>query len=163
VQEVPPGPPEQVRRLERYRQEHPDVRMAHSSFLLPEGRVSRNTPGVSFSHSRLAEPDQKRTTAALLPVGATSEENTGAISGCYGQGARQGRTSRIRGGADTSWGKLSLMRGTSQGCEAALPVGIRMLCSGAPAQLVGGLPAPNVIRPPRRLSEKVAGLTAAAW
>jgi len=25
VQEVPPGPPEQVRRLERYRQEHPDV------------------------------------------------------------------------------------------------------------------------------------------
>jgi len=25
VQEVPPGPPDQVRRLERYRQEHPDV------------------------------------------------------------------------------------------------------------------------------------------
>ena len=25
MQEVPPGPPEQVRRLERYRQEHPDV------------------------------------------------------------------------------------------------------------------------------------------
>jgi len=25
VHEVPPGPPEQVRRLERYRQEHPDV------------------------------------------------------------------------------------------------------------------------------------------
>ena len=25
MQEVSPGPPEQVRRLERYRQEHPDV------------------------------------------------------------------------------------------------------------------------------------------
>ena len=25
MQEVPPGPPDQVRRLERYRQEHPDV------------------------------------------------------------------------------------------------------------------------------------------
>ena len=25
MQEVPPGPPEQVRRLERYRREHPDV------------------------------------------------------------------------------------------------------------------------------------------
>ena len=25
MHEVPPGPPEQVRRLERYRQEHPDV------------------------------------------------------------------------------------------------------------------------------------------
>jgi len=25
VHEVPPGPPEQVRRLERYRQEHPDI------------------------------------------------------------------------------------------------------------------------------------------
>jgi hypothetical protein len=25
VHEVPPGPPEQVRRRERYRQEHPDV------------------------------------------------------------------------------------------------------------------------------------------
>ena len=25
VHEVPPGPPDQVRRLERYRQEHPDV------------------------------------------------------------------------------------------------------------------------------------------
>ena len=25
MHEVPPGPPEQVRRLERYRQEHPDI------------------------------------------------------------------------------------------------------------------------------------------
>jgi len=95
VQEVPPGPPDQVRRLERYRQEHPDVDIEPPGGRSAVWRAFRDGDLIAYGFTLMVFLE--RLEALPEPLGAAQDfgrRPCGRASSCPCQRPEGGRDGR---------------------------------------------------------------------
>ena len=97
MQEVPPGPPDQVRRLERYRQEHPDVYIEPPGARTAVWRAFRDGDLIAYGFTLMVFLE--RLEAVSEPLGAAQDigrRRFDKASSCPCQQSQGGRDGRHR-------------------------------------------------------------------
>ena len=91
MQEVPPGPPEQVRRLERYRQEHPDVDIQPPGADSAVWRAFRDGNLIAYGFTLMVFLERLGALPELLGAAQDFGVHLPAIPPCPAAGSPRGR------------------------------------------------------------------------